>query len=67
MSQVEQDAAVDTSPFLDFLSDGEGHGGAGGQLHLFRRVPFHEPLAQRVQEISAFPARAFGDQDAGVF
>ena len=67
MPEIEQDAAVDASPLLNFLPDGKRYGGAGCQFHLFRRVAFQEPLAEGVQKIPTLSACAFRDQDAGVF
>ena len=66
MPKIQQDTAIDPSSFLNFLTDGQGDSGAGRQLHLLRRVPFHEPLSKRVQEIGAFASGAFRDQDPGI-
>jgi hypothetical protein len=66
MSKIQQHTAIDPSSFLNFLTDGQGDSGAGRQLHLLRRVPFHEALSKRVQEIGAFASGAFGNQDPGI-
>ena len=36
---------------------------AGGELHRVRRVPLHEALALRVDQVGALAAAAFGEQD----
>src|SRR6059036_885497 len=66
VAQVQQHAAVHAAALGDLRPDRQRDGGPRGKLQLLRRVLLHEPLAQRIQEIAAFAARALGDQDASV-
>ena len=62
---VERDGAVrEAAALVDLGLLGAGDDVAGGELHLVRRVPLHEPLALGVEQVRALAAGALGDQKA---
>ena len=54
----------DAAPIHDFLNHRPRHHVAAGQVLGGGRIAFHETLAVLVDQIAAFAATAFGDQDA---
>ena len=67
MIEVQEDVVLelaDAAAFADFDGHGARHHVARGEVLGGRRIALHEALALAVDEIGAFAARAFGDQDS---
>ena len=65
MAQIQPHAIVVESPaFVDLALNGSGDQVARCQLHELRRVFFHKAVAVPIDQVSAFTAGAFGNQNA---